>query len=316
MLKQLTPVEGGKAVVIDLPLLAIIGAENATELDLTTDGERLILSKQRGARHVVSASMPPSSPEQRSAFDREDPEVALQLLEEMQKLGFTSNHFKELHHFGPKASLEQHIKYCKGTRRFSAETNRIVSDRLNFCLEQRNLETPWDAAIKAACEAYPFEFQTSTNKKDDAMLNNHTVNDPSLPSKGVETMPLLTDDLLVAIVTKLATPSQPLVEATTIIAYCEQNAIDIQGGGTAKYAAFWSADLGEAKGDHRLQKFKRSPTAQARNAWSLTSNLDQARSWAASNGWLLVPWSTAEENWMFKFSGPSATTSPFFKGKP
>jgi hypothetical protein len=125
-------------------------------------------------------------------------------------------------------------------------------------------------------------------------------------------MPVLTDHLLVEIVTKLATPTQPLVEATTIIAYCEANGIDIQGGGNARYAAFWSADLAEANGEHRLQKFKRSATAQARNAWCLTSNLPEARRWAARNSWLLVPWSRVDANWMFKFSGPSATTSPYF----
>ncbi|MCW5808638.1 MAG: hypothetical protein KIT31_40180 [Deltaproteobacteria bacterium] len=125
---------------------------------------------------------------------------------------------------------------------------------------------------------------------------------------------MITDDLLVEIVTELATPSQPLVEATAIIAYCEAHGIDIQGDGNAKYAAFWSADLDEAKGEHRLQKFKRGKTAQARNAWCLTSGLIQARSWAANNGWLLVPWSNKEENWMFNFSGPSGTTSPYFIG--
>src|SRR5689334_13628803 len=98
-------------------------------------------------------------------------------------------------------------------------------------------------------------------------------------------MQVLTNQLLVEIVTQLATPTQPLVDAKTIIAYCGAYAIDIQGGGNAKYAAFWSADLAEATGEHRLQKFKRSATAQARNAWCLTSNLSEARLWAARNSW-------------------------------
>jgi hypothetical protein len=125
-------------------------------------------------------------------------------------------------------------------------------------------------------------------------------------------MPVLTDQLLVEIVSKLATPTRPLVEATAILAYCEAHAIDAQGSGNAKYAAFWSADLDEANGEHRLQKFKRSATAQARNAWCLTDNLPEARLWAARNGWLLVPWSRVEANWMFNSSGPSETTSPYF----
>ena len=125
-------------------------------------------------------------------------------------------------------------------------------------------------------------------------------------------MPMLTYDLLVNIVTKLAATRDPLVEAKAIIRHCQAHGIDIQGGDKAKYAAFWSADLDEAKGAHRLQKFKRSATPQARNAWCLTSGLAGARVWATANGWLLVPWSTAEQNWKFKLAGPSATTAPNF----
>lgn len=150
MNKKLIPMEGGKAIVIDLPLLAIIGADDAAELDLTTDGERLILSKVRGAARSRSSST-------RSDFDRDDPKAALRLIREMQKLGFTQDHFRQLHHFGPRASLAAHIKYCDGTGRFTAETNRIVSDRLNYCLEHVVAGTPWDEAIKAARDAFPFE---------------------------------------------------------------------------------------------------------------------------------------------------------------
>lgn len=125
----------------------------------------------------------------------------------------------------------------------------------------------------------------------------------------------LTSDLLVEIVTKLATTRQPLVEAKEIIAYCDRHKIDIQGDAGANYAAFWAADLSEGAGDHRLQKFKRSPTAQGRNAWCLSSTLAPGRVWAASNGWLLVPWSNVEKNWKFEFAGPAATTSPQFARK-
>jgi len=90
-------------------------------------------------------------------------------------------------------------------------------------------------------------------------------------------MTLLTNHLLVDIVTKLATTRQPLVEAKEIVAYCDRHRIDVQGDRNAKYAAFWAADLEEGAGGHRLQKFKRSPTAQGRNAWCLSSTLVPSR---------------------------------------
>ena len=149
MNKKLIAMDGGKAIVIDLPLLAIIGADNETELDLTTDGERLILSKLRGAR------TPGRSPT--SAFDRDDPKAALHLIEQLQKLGFNQEHFRQLHHFGPRASLPAHIKYCKGTGRFTAETNRIVSDRMNHCFDRVSSGASWGEAISSARDMFPFE---------------------------------------------------------------------------------------------------------------------------------------------------------------
>jgi hypothetical protein len=140
--KKLIPQGDGKAIVIDLPLLAIIGAESATELELTTDGRRLILS-------VPSRSS--------VGFDRNDPKVAVRLLEELARVyGFTSEEFKMLHHFGRKASMEQHIDYCKGTARFRAETNAIVSDRLNHVLEHLRNGGSMATAIAEARRDFPF----------------------------------------------------------------------------------------------------------------------------------------------------------------
>jgi hypothetical protein len=124
-------------------------------------------------------------------------------------------------------------------------------------------------------------------------------------------METITCELLVQIVSHLATTSVPLVEAAAIIAYCNANQIDLQGAGHANYAAFWESDLAEAVGAHRLQKFKRSTTAQARNAWCLFSSLAAGREWGSENGWLLVPWSPSEQNWMFQIAGPAMTTDPY-----
>ena len=143
--------QGGKAVVIDLALLEVIGCPpDATELDLTTDGERLILSKVR--RRSALLQSPRSMVLE---FDRNDPKVAVRLLEELRNHGFTQEHFVKIHHFRSRASLEQHIKYSAGTGSFKAETNRLVSDRLNICLELLREGATLDAAIAAALDEHP-----------------------------------------------------------------------------------------------------------------------------------------------------------------
>jgi len=159
MKKKLLKMDGGLAVVIDLPLLAVIGAEDASEIELTTDGSRLILSPVRGGTgasaptKVVSALPPPSSDR---SLDRDDPKVSLRAIRELQEdFGFTAEHFHQLHHFGPKASLQAHINYCEGTGRFRSETNAVVNERLNHCLQLRRNGVAWDEAIESARATHP-----------------------------------------------------------------------------------------------------------------------------------------------------------------
>jgi transposase len=148
------------AVVIDLPLLAIIGAEGATEVELTTDGHRLVLTPVRLAEPVPPTPgqrRRPSVPEEIGAIDRDDPKQSLRIIQELQaKFGFTADHFKQLHHFGPKASLQTHIRYCEGTARFRAETNAIVHERLALCLRILRDGGTWDRAIERSRLAHPF----------------------------------------------------------------------------------------------------------------------------------------------------------------
>lgn len=160
MLRKLIPFEGGKAIVIDLPILALIGAENEIELDLTTDGRVLVLSKpRRVARSQSSINATPDSktdlPDCLANYDREDPRVAYELLRELQKRGFRLSHFQRLHHFRGGASIENHLRYCKNRSRFTGETNRLVSDRLRVCFEHLLQGTTLDAAVEAALDAHP-----------------------------------------------------------------------------------------------------------------------------------------------------------------
>jgi len=159
MNKKLVKVDGGLAIVIDLALLAVIGAEGATELDLTTDGSRLILTPIPGrpAAPVFQQRKATPSPQlEGMTFDRDDPKASHRAIQELQeRFGFTPEHFTHLHHFGPKASLKAHINYCMGTSRFRSETNAVVNERLNHCLRLRRDGAGWNEAIESAVATHP-----------------------------------------------------------------------------------------------------------------------------------------------------------------
>jgi hypothetical protein len=160
MRKPLKEMEGGMAVVLDLPLLAIIGAEGAKELELTTDGSRLILTPIPGSRVQPSGpsdamGRPPALREE--PFDRDDPKRALPLIKELQEgYGFTPDHFRQIHHFGPKASLQTFVTYCQGTARFRSATNAVVNERLRECLRLRREARTWDEVLERVRSAFPF----------------------------------------------------------------------------------------------------------------------------------------------------------------
>lgn len=122
---------------------------------------------------------------------------------------------------------------------------------------------------------------------------------------------MLDMDTLVAIVTALATPHEPLVTGAQIMAYCDaaQPPIDYQGGPGRVRAQFEDADNAEAGAGHRLQKFKTSNTWQAApNAWCLMAHLTAGRQWASQHGWLLVPWEASTGLWSWATAGDPLTT--------
>lgn len=156
--------EGGRAIIFEVPLLAIIGADDAQELELTTDGQRLILSVPRV---TLPSSVPvdglgPSSRYEDSGTRYDDPKITLSLIEELQEqYGFNQDHFRQLHHFNDRASLQQHIKYCHNTKRFTAETNVIVAKRLALCLRLLRQGQSWNEAISRAHGQLPFRHTGS-----------------------------------------------------------------------------------------------------------------------------------------------------------
>jgi len=52
MRKKLTRTGNSLAVVLDKPLLAQTGIDSATELEISTDGEVIVISRVRGARRT------------------------------------------------------------------------------------------------------------------------------------------------------------------------------------------------------------------------------------------------------------------------
>jgi hypothetical protein len=88
--------------------------------------------------------------------DFDNPKTTLRVIDEATQLGFTPEMFKLVHHFGPKASLQSHIRYCAGTSRFTSKTNTVVCQRLSRAVEMRRSGAPWDDALSAAVKEFPF----------------------------------------------------------------------------------------------------------------------------------------------------------------
>jgi hypothetical protein len=118
------------------------------------------------------------------------------------------------------------------------------------------------------------------------------------------------EELLQA-VQSLQTDQVPVVRAIEIMEWCNRQTPPIRfdsGKSGRKNDLFELADLGEARGQHRLQKYKQGPAMGARGAWALIERRDAARAWACKNGWLEVPW--AGENWDWQNAFPVCDPPP------
>lgn len=69
------------------------------------------------------------------------PKLTLELLDQLEPLGFLSEHFRIVHHFDKKkkASISEHRRYCrnvlKNTGTFRTDTNPKVRERLELILK-------------------------------------------------------------------------------------------------------------------------------------------------------------------------------------
>ena len=124
-------------------------------------------------------------------------------------------------------------------------------------------------------------------------------------------MPSLNAPRLVEIVCNLATPHQPVVTSEQVISHCnaQQPPIEYAGGAGWQYGEFEEADTEEARGHHRLHKFKTSRDRRgAPNAWCRHQDLEAARPWASQHGWLLVPWNATRRRWEWESADDPLTT--------
>ena len=60
------------------------------------------------------------------------PKRSIDLLNALEPLGFSEEHFRAIHHFGETASIEAHRNYCAKTGSFTSDTNTAVRKRLEI----------------------------------------------------------------------------------------------------------------------------------------------------------------------------------------
>nr|AYM52990.1 hypothetical protein [Myxococcus fulvus] len=111
-------------------------------------------------------------------------------------------------------------------------------------------------------------------------------------------MRVISPGLLVAAVTELSlSRSAKLVRLKDVIAWCEWNGVDYEGP-DGKQQALWDAEREEARGPHRLLKFKSGECKQSRAGWALIAHGDKAREAAAQLGWREQLWDGVKWDWL------------------
>lgn len=109
-------------------------------------------------------------------------------------------------------------------------------------------------------------------------------------------MRVITSTLLVAAVMELSKGAK-LVRLKDVFAWCDRNSVDYQGEGL-KHQAIWDADREEARGQHRLLKFKSGECKQSRVGWALIAHGAKAREAAARLGWREQLWNGESWDWL------------------
>jgi hypothetical protein len=103
-------------------------------------------------------------------------------------------------------------------------------------------------------------------------------------------MRLMTADDLVQAVTELSRGSDlPVPAAPKIFDWCKAFEIDTHGP-RGNHRAFQDASNQEARGQHRLLKFRRVTAGNPGVGFALVVNGDRVRPRASAEGWCELPW--------------------------
>jgi hypothetical protein len=113
---------------------------------------------------------------------------------------------------------------------------------------------------------------------------------------GCPPMRVITASLLVEAVTELS-KSAKLVRVKDVYAWCDRNAVDYQGAELDNQPV-WDADTEEARGQHRLLKFKSGEARQSRVGWALIAHGEKAREAAARLNWREQLWNGEQWDWL------------------
>ena len=92
------------------------------------------------------------------------PRETLRLLDVLERVGFSNEEFRQVHHFGEKANINTHRKYCEDVKKgFQAEgENEKVKARLAIIVRCIGAGGPakrpsdWRVCIRKALEQVPF----------------------------------------------------------------------------------------------------------------------------------------------------------------
>ncbi len=75
------------------------------------------------------------------AYECDDPEKTIEILEELQRKGFGDDEFSRLHHFakrGRRVTISEHVRYCQSTKKFRhGGNNCILQEKLQKRLSGR-----------------------------------------------------------------------------------------------------------------------------------------------------------------------------------
>lgn len=155
MKKTLVPVGNSLGLIIERPILELLGIGRDSLLHLSTDGRRLIvepLSQPVADVKPSAVANAPAVPE----LDFCDPRVSAKLVDDLaSRHQMDDKLFRRLHHAqNYKNTLKRHREYGPGRFRRGG-TNEQTARRMHECLRALDSGQPWDQAIELAARQYP-----------------------------------------------------------------------------------------------------------------------------------------------------------------